>query len=482
MKIDLPLKTGRSAKSLRAKLRGVFIVFGLVLMGLLWLMQSSLLEKYYQRSMEKKCRSGVDDIVSTLLRDDQIDYESFCGVVGNVASDNDLLVYIESSDGGFTLSSTELSASGRVIPDSRKVFSDARSMLLSSYGDEVAYTTENPRGDAMMVVAKELTVEGRGTLFIYALAPLTPMGPAVGIIRSQLIIVTIVVLAMGMVIAFVTSKHLAAPLTQMSEDAKRLGKGDFDVHFKGADYTEINELAETLNEAAAQLKTTDSLRKDLMANVSHDLRTPLTMIKSYAEMIRDISGEDKARREEHLGVIIEETDRLSDLVNEILLLSRMQSGAEEFEIERFDLQKAAEEIVQTFRVMETEGYEFRFEPLKEETFVNGDESKIKQVISNLLSNAVKYSDKKKEIRVFFEEEGEYIKLSVEDKGMGISEDQLGTIWNRYQRASQRGVRAKDGSGLGLSICSEILERSGAVYGVESSLGEGSCFWFKMKKV
>ena len=333
-----------------------------------------------------------------------------------------------------------------------------------------------------MVFAKEVESETRGSLFLYAIAFLSPLGPAVSILRSQLMIVTILVIAAGLILAVYTSNRLSEPLAQMSKDAKRLGEGDFDVHFTASGYTEINELADTLNVAAAQLKTTDALRKDIMANVSHDLRTPLTMIKSYAEMIRDLSGDNKEKREEHLGVIIEETDRLSKLVNEILLLSKFQSGVAEFENKPFDIQKAAGEIVQTYKVMESEGYTICFEPIDEEVIVNGDEQRIKQVISNLISNAVKYSEERKDIRVYFEKEEGYIKLVIEDHGMGIAEDQLERIWSRYQRASQRTARSKDGSGLGLSICSEILKRSGAEYGVESKLGEGSKFWFKMKTV
>lgn len=480
MKTDFIKRSESPAKSLRLKLLGVFILFGLALLGLLWIMQSALFERYYERSMEKKCRAGISIISTAYSEDEEMNYDEFCEMVGLVASRNDIYIYLESEDGSYDLSSTDISQPGRVIPESKRILSDAKKMLMSNYDSEVSYTVPIQKDGSMLVFAKRINSETRGTIYLYALTMLTPMGPAVGIIRTQLIIVTFIVLLMGVAISVVTSKHLAAPLSQMSKDAKRLGEGDFDVRFEGADYTEINELADTLNNAAAQLKATDDLRKDIMANVSHDLRTPLTMIKSYAEMIRDLSGDNKKKREEHLGVIIEETDRLSDLVNEIFLLSKVQSGAEVFENKVFDLQKAAEELVQTYKIMETEGFEIIFEPLDEKIEVKGDEGKIKQVISNLISNAVKYSEKDKYVRVYFEKDGEDVKLSVEDKGMGIPKDQLDKIWNRYQRASQRGVRAKDGSGLGLSICGEILKRSGAEYGVESQLGKGSCFWFKMK--
>ncbi|MBR0482064.1 MAG: HAMP domain-containing histidine kinase [Firmicutes bacterium] len=481
MKIDEYIKKYRS-KSIKAKLLGIFVLFGLMLLGLVWIMQSVLLERYYELSMEKKCRNGITTLSSAFAEDKDLGYEEFCEMLGNVSSDNDLYIYVESGDGRFSLSSTEVSKPGRVIPESNKIFSDAKRMLSSSYTDEVSFTVPGRNDEKMVVFAKRLDGDERGVLYLYALAFLSPIGPAVNILRSQLIIVTVIVLALGVVVAYITSRHLAAPLAEMSENAKRLGSGDFDVRFKGADYEEINELADTLNEAALQLKMTDSLRKDLMANVSHDLRTPLTMIKSYAEMIRDLSGDNKAKREEHLGVIIEETDRLSELVDEILVLSKVQSGTEVFQNEVFDIQEAAEDIVQTYKIMESEGYTISFETLPEKILVSGDESRIKQVMSNLISNAVKYSEDKKEIKVFFERRGDFIRFNVKDRGVGIPEDQLAMIWTRYERASQRGSRTKEGSGLGLSICSEILKRSGAEYGVESKLGEGSCFWFEMKAV
>ena len=480
MKIDLNLKKNSPASSLRAKLLGVFIIFSLALLGFLWLMQSVLLEKYYELSMERKCRNGVSSISQAYSTDEEMDFDSFLRLIGDVAEKSDIYIYLETEDGQYSLSSSDIAKTGRIMPESTRILSDARKMLLSSYTDEVSYTVAGMRDDKMVVFAKKVVSKSRGNVYLYAMAFLTPLGPAVGILRSQLVIVSLIVLALGIAVSFITSKRLAAPLAQMSRDAKRLGEGDFDVRFEGSGYSEVSELAGTLNDAAAELKKTDALRKDLMANVSHDLRTPLTMIKSYAEMIRDISGENKEKREEHLGVIIEETDRLSKLVDEMMLLSRVQAGTEEFDEKPFDLQKAAEEIIQTYRIMEQEGYTISFERMDEDIQVFGDEGRIKQVISNLMSNAVKYSDERKEIKLSFEKDGEYIKLKVEDKGIGIAEDQLDRIWSRYQRASQKGVRSKDGSGLGLSICSEILKRSNAEYGVESALGEGSCFWFRMK--
>ena len=252
-----------------------------------------------------------------------------------------------------------------------------------------------------------------------------------------------------------------------------------DVHFEGGDYKELKDLAATLNQTASDLKASDALQKDLIANVSHDLRTPLTMIKSYAEMIRDLSGDIPEKREEHLGVIIQEADRLDDLVGDILTLSKMQAGVVEMDMEDFDLQEAGESVLSTYMVMEQEGFTLNYRPLDEKIIVNGDRRKIQQVISNLISNAIRYSRDVKEVSLEFTRSGDSVTCAVLDKGIGIDEADQAKIWNRYQKASKQGVRSSQGTGLGLSIASEILEKHGATYGVESKPGEGSRFWFTL---
>ena len=120
MKIDIFQKSGGPAKSLRAKLLGIFILFGVVLLGFLWIMQSVLFERYYENSMEKKCRNGVATIISALSREDDLGYQEFCDILGDVSAANDLYIYVESGDGSFALSSADASKPGRLIPDSRK--------------------------------------------------------------------------------------------------------------------------------------------------------------------------------------------------------------------------------------------------------------------------------------------------------------------------------------------------------------------------
>ncbi|MBR0113833.1 MAG: HAMP domain-containing histidine kinase, partial [Firmicutes bacterium] len=263
--------------------------------------------------------------------------------------------------------------------------------------------------------------------------------------------------------------------------AQELARGNYDVDFDSTGYAEIEDLGETLNQTARELAKADDLQKDLLANISHDLRTPLTMIKSYAELIRDISGENKERRDEHLQVIIEETDRLSDLVGDILALSKLQAGTEVMENQPVDIQKSAESILNVYRVLEEQdGFKLTFTTVPGRIWVMGDERKLQQVMSNLISNSIKYSGDSKDIEVAFSEEDGRIRFSVTDHGIGIADEDKEVIWDRYQKASRQGTRVRGTStGLGLSIAREILQLHHALYGVVSELGKGSCFWFSL---
>ncbi|MFR9296998.1 MAG: histidine kinase dimerization/phospho-acceptor domain-containing protein, partial [Aedoeadaptatus pacaensis] len=153
-----------------------------------------------------------------------------------------------------------------------------------------------------------------------------PVDSTVEILKDQLIIVSTISLVLAFILSLYLSSRLARPLSDMAKTARALGQGNYDVQFKEQDYTEMNDLARTLNYATGELTDALEMRKDLIANVRHDFKTPLTVIKSYGEMIRDISGDNKALREKHVETILEETDYLTHFVNDLLDLSRVESG------------------------------------------------------------------------------------------------------------------------------------------------------------
>ncbi|MDO5085663.1 MAG: HAMP domain-containing sensor histidine kinase, partial [Erysipelotrichaceae bacterium] len=259
------------------------------------------------------------------------------------------------------------------------------------------------------------------------------------------------------------------PLIKMKNEAVKLAHGNYDTTFVGSGYSEVNELANTLNDAKDKLSKIDELRRDLIANVSHDLKTPLTMIKAYAEMILDISGDKKEKREEHLNVIIKEMQELS----------KMQAGYIVLNKYNFDLSSKVLEVMHLFDVMIHEkSFEVELN-VQPDVFVYADEVKIGQVIYNFISNAFKNSDDHTKVTINLAANEDFTRFEVVDQGSGIKEEDLPYIWDRYYKIEKKFIRNHQGTGLGLAIVKAILDAHNIAYGVESEYGKGSIFYFEI---
>ena len=303
------------------------------------------------------------------------------------------------------------------------------------------------------------------------------------VIRWQFVIITVVVLIAGFFLAWYLAGKLSRPITEMSVTAKRWANGDDGAIFNPqSDYAEITELADALNYAKEGISKSKVLQRDLVANVSHDLRTPLTMIKAYAEMIKDISGDNRQKRDKHTSVIIDEVDRLTMLVNDILNLSKLQSSVDELELKEFNLSQLTERVIARFSgFVENSGYKIE-NNVAPDLLTVADEHKIEQVVYNLLSNSINYTGEDKTVKVFLTASNDKILLEIIDSGKGISAEKLNTIWERYYRFSETNSRPVKGTGLGLSIVKAILDSHGLKFGVRSKKDCGSNFYVEFNRV
>ncbi|HAG14447.1 MAG TPA: sensor histidine kinase [Ruminococcus sp.] len=306
--------------------------------------------------------------------------------------------------------------------------------------------------------------------------PLKPVTATVSIIRRQLIIITVILLLVAIIITSIVSDRLSKPIVRVTKDAEQLAHGKYDIKFDGSGYDEAERLAETLTYASHEINRVDRMQRDLIANASHDLRTPLTMLKGYAEMIRDISGDNPEKRNKHLQVIIQETDRLQALVNDILDLSKLENGRMTLAVTEFDMEQRLTEITERYRgLSEFSGYHFSLET-DGEAMVSCDAGKIEQVICNLINNAVNYTGEDKQVFIKMEHRPEGIRISVRDTGEGMDQETLSRIFDKYYR-SENYKRSVIGTGLGLSIVKAILRLHDYAFGVDSTIGVGSTFWF-----
>ncbi len=288
---------------------------------------------------------------------------------------------------------------------------------------------------------------------------------------------SMIILIFTLVFTGIISRYITKPLRELTSAARRFGRGELDASFRVSGYAEAEELSSAISYASGELSKTEVLRRDLIANISHDLRTPITLITGYAEMMRDLPGENTP---ENLSNIVNESERLNALISDVLDYSKLVSGTLPFKPVRFSLTDRVAEICARYdSMLKKDGFTVTFEH-NEDVAVYADPEQINRVLVNFLSNAIAHSGDEKLISVVQAIDSGGVKISVTDRGVGIPASELPGIWERYYKGSQNGARSAGSSGLGLSIVKAILDRSGGAYGVQSQPGVGSTFWFWLR--
>ncbi len=459
--------------SIRTKIWKYLILFSILILVLLWFFQIVLLPSYYESSKTKELEHVVQSISRSYKKSES--QKEFFLEVSNIAHRSGVCIIV--SD---VLSNTDY-ATNSLSKEclSEEVLNQYKQKFISNHLEKDHFFTINPLFKNKTLV-NSLKLDNK--FYIFASSSLVPIDSTVSILRKQFILVTILVLILALMVSYFISKKLSAPIIKLTNATKKFGQKKNHQDFEIPDeFFEITELAKTLEYANHEVEQTDQLRKELMANVSHDLKTPLTMIKAYAEMVRDLTYKNKTKREQNLNVIIEETDRLNHLVNDILTLSVMESKMMTLKIEELVLDDFIKSILDRYKIFEEEeNYQFRYEGCKN-IKIKADSKKLEQVFYNLINNAIQYSKEKKEIEIQVTDQKKDYLIEIKNQGEPIPEEDLKNIWNKYYRSKKDHQRSIIGTGLGLSIVKQILELHNFEYGVISNEKEGTVFYFRIPK-
>ena len=455
--------------SLNVHIWKYFLLFSVIILSFLWVFQGLFLDSYYKYGKINDIKK-VADVVKVYQNS-----RNFSTVVNAASLDRSVCVEVIDRYYGTLYTSSFL---GKGCFTGKEKNTKYKYDFISSQLDHRTYELINPKfNNETLVYAVKLN----GGRYAFINTSVEPIDSTVGLLRGQLIVITIIVLLLSFVLSYFISNLISSPIVKINKSAKRLAKGEFDVEFDiDSKISELNELSRTLNYTKDELSKTEELRRDLMANVSHDLKTPLTMIKAYAEMGRDLHKDNKKKREKDMDTIIEEVDRLTILVNDILDLSKMQSNIDNTELREFNIVDLINDIINRYSVYsELEDYKFIFNHDQEVILIKADYKKMEQVIYNLINNAINYTGEDNTVIINVKVD-DVIRVEIIDSGKGIKEEDIPYIWDRYYKNSKKHKRNLIGTGLGLSIVKNILELHNYKYGVLSSK-EGTTFYFEIKK-
>lgn len=454
-------------RSLRANLLIYFLVFSAIILSFLYFFQIIFFNTYYKINRTNILEQTVSQIEKNYNKKNRED------ILNTLSIDNEVCIQIIDDDNLVYYSDYYRHCAGKDdagLKEIKEEFMKSKNKYLKLEFINNAYNNKS------LVYGKQI----QKNTYLFANASLQPMDKSISLLKSQFIYVAITVLLLSFIISYYFSKRIADPILKINTAAKKLGSKSNEAKFVcNTEVYELKELANTLNEAAKELSKTDELRREFLANVSHDLKTPLTMIEAYAASARDLNHNNKKKRERDLNIIIDEAERLNMLVNDILLLSKMENRNTKLNIEQIDIKNFISTILERFAIYKNDGYIFEFK--EDDTYIiEADKQGLERVIYNLVNNAINYTGDDKKVKISYERDKNYLRINIIDTGKGIEEKDKKLVWNKYFRINKRHRREARGTGLGLSIVREILDEHNFEYGIDSKINKGSCFWFKCK--
>lgn len=438
-------------RRIRAKLMLAFFGIVALAVALIWLVQALLLNDSYLNQRVASIDAGVSGVRMT----QETDYAALEQSLNiSLLAVNDAGNVVYQSDG---------------LPMRGQIVKRVQELTGSANGGVEYLQTET---DQARYALLSRSVEGGTLLIVFSLVDVSE---AARVLLQQLWVITAVLLIAALLLSLWLSRLFSRPVVSVTRAAKRMAEGDYSIKTPVTTHDEIGELTLALNELGDELGKAEELRRELIANVSHELRAPLTIIRGYAETVRDVTWPNEDKRTSQLNAIVEESARLGALVSDILDYSKLQSGTESIQLEHFSAEMELRELTGRFALAASQR-DITIDLICDPGEIAFDRGQFTQVVNNLLDNAVRHAREGTRIEIRAEAHARAMRVSIENEGEQIPPDELPKIWDRYHRAPKTGEAGGLGTGLGLAIVKSILERHGVNYGAESD-EKRTLFWF-----
>ena len=478
----------------------VIILVGLVAgtIILCWFINTTFLEKYYMLHKQDSLIDGYD-VINYASETGELNSSGFDVTFDNLCANGNIAVMIISSDRTIVRSS---------VNDNQVILMEFMNILFGSDGSQ---TEILKKADNYVIQKQTDTRLSSEYMVLYGTLSngnLILMRTAVESIRESakisnrfLIYVGMLAIVISAVITVFVSRRITTPVLALTDISKRMTELDFNAKYTPNAHrqNEIDELGEHFNRLSCTLEKTisklksannelqqdiekkteiDEMRKEFLSNVSHELKTPLALIQGYAEGLQECINDDAESRDFYCEVIMDEADKMNQMVKKLLTLNQLEFGNEVVPMERFDLTELIHGIVNSSSILlEQNGITVTFEE-NEPMDAWGDEFKVEEVVTNYLSNAIHHAEFDKQIRIWYTRKDKVVRVSVFNTGKQIPEEDLDNVWIKFYKVDKARTREYGGSGIGLSIVKAIMESFHRECGVINH-GDGVEFWFEL---
>lgn len=462
----------KKKSSLRFKITLILLVFMVSMLGLIYIFQTSMLDVFYKANKISYIESTANAIAESI----QNDNEDLSTAIEKYTFSNEVCVRVETTIGGLYTEGNSCALGKLRSSDVAKISEATINAGGSKLFSNLILNYNNTFSQDIYLYTKIIDLDGESVMVMVS-TNIVPIVATIQTISNQYTAIFFTVIICTLVLALVLSTIIVKPFNRIEVESRNLPQGKYDKDTVKPNSLETETLNDTLANANEQIIKADKARKELIGNVSHDLRTPLTMIVGYGEMIRDLPEENN---EDNINVIIDEAKRLSTLVDDLLDLSKVESGKIELHKENVSINSMLNSVYKQYeQYCKAKDVDFKLELIDDYTAYI-DENRIKQVLYNFINNSLNYNTKdNKEIILGCELVNNKHRIYVYDNGNGIKDSDIDKIWDRYYKVDKEHKRAHLGSGIGLSLSRDLLIASDLNYGVESKEGEYSKFYFEV---
>lgn len=477
-----------------------FIIVGLVAgtVMLCWFINTSFLGKYYMLNKEDSLLDGFM-VIDEASRTGKLTSSDFDVTFDNLCANGNITVMIISSNRAIVRSS---------VNDNQVILMEFMNVL---FGDDNSQTEVLKKADNYVIQSQTDTRLSSEYMVLYGTLSngnLILMRTALESIRESakisnrfLLYVGVLAIIISAVVTMFVSKRITTPVLELTNISKRMTELDFDAKYelKRGKQNEIDELGEHFNRLSNTLETTiselksannelkqdiakkteiDEMRKEFLSNVSHELKTPLALIQGYAEGLKECINDDESSRDFYCEVIMDEANKMNQMVKKLLTLNQLEFGNEVVQMDRFDLTELIQGVINSSAILLTQNeirLEFRnMEPM----YAWADEFKVEEVVTNYLSNAIHHAEFEKKITIWYTQKEDCVRVSVFNTGKPIPEEDIDNVWIKFYKVDKARTREYGGSGIGLSIVKAIMESFHRQCGVINH-ENGVEFWFEL---